>query len=147
MARFKDILSRLKNTPEMKAARVQMKLALMLDRVMRRRCMTKADLAEQMNCSRSYVTQALRGDKNFSILSLAKFATVLDCEISVNFIPKDIYEQNFERIKYLIKTYDLERNKLAYSEAKSVQSKQSRNVDLTQVRLECESDEAINLAA
>lgn len=147
MARFKDIFSKLSNSPELMAARTQMDLALMLEAAMNAKSMTKADLAGELGCTRSYVTQALRGDKNFSILSLAKMATALDCELKVAVMPKEIYNELINRLSTLIKKHEAERIKLVQAEVDQVRKNPPKVVDLNKFRVECENNESIYLAA
>ena len=147
MARFKDIFSKLANSAELKAARIQMDLALMLESAMKMKKMTKADLAGELNCSRSYVTQALRGDKNFSIHSLAKMATALDCEVKVALMPKSFYDEMYTRVTSLIKKQEAERVKAVQAEMEQVRNKQAKVIDLDQIRAECEDRETIYIAA
>ncbi|WP_406828143.1 helix-turn-helix domain-containing protein [Microbulbifer sp. ARAS458-1] len=147
MARLKDLFARIKDTPAAKAAEIQMDLALMLESAMDMKNMTKADLAGELNCSRSYVTQALRGDKNFSILSLTKMATALDCEVKIALMPKAIYDEMFKRLSAVIKKQEAERAKAVQAEMEQVRNKPAKVIDLNQIRAECDDSETIYIAA
>ncbi len=50
--------------------------------------MNRSQLAEKMGCSKAYVTQALSGDGNFTLKTMAKFASAVGCRVHIAMVPK-----------------------------------------------------------
>ncbi|HVS80885.1 MAG TPA: helix-turn-helix transcriptional regulator [Pyrinomonadaceae bacterium] len=59
---------------------------------MKREDVSKAELARRLGKSRAYVTQILQGGVNFTIESLVRIATVLDCELDMRLAPNTMIE-------------------------------------------------------
>ncbi len=92
MTTFSELYSEVLGTPEYLAAGVKLDVALMLESIMEAKKISKAELAKQLGCSKPYVTNMLRGDSNFSILTLAKVATALGCELRIQMTPRTCVE-------------------------------------------------------
>jgi transcriptional regulator with XRE-family HTH domain len=50
--------------------------------------MTRSVLAEKIGTSPAYVTKILRGDTNFTLDTMSKIASALDCELSISLAAK-----------------------------------------------------------
>ena len=48
------------------------------------------DFAERLGVSRAYINKLLDGNPNLTARSLARIATALDCDLSVNFRPRGV---------------------------------------------------------
>jgi transcriptional regulator with XRE-family HTH domain len=59
-------------------------------RIMNFRDMSHADLARKLKVSRPAVTQMLEQDANLTLNRIKKIAEALDCELRIEFIPKEI---------------------------------------------------------
>lgn len=57
-----------------------------LPELLKRKSMTQAEFARRMGKTESYVSQIIRGDTRFSLLSARKASQILDCHID------DLYE-------------------------------------------------------
>ncbi len=88
MTTFDQLFESVEDSPQLLAEEVKFQIAHMIEDNMALSGMSKADLAEKLDCSRAYVTKALRGDNNFSILGLSKMAKALDAELTVALVPK-----------------------------------------------------------
>ncbi len=49
--------------------------------------LTRSSLAEKIRSSPAYVTKILRGDTNFTLDSMVKIATALNCELTIGLRP------------------------------------------------------------
>ena len=56
---------------------------------------SKSDLAGRLKCKPSYITKVLRGGTNFTLESMVKLATVLECELRIKLVPK-LAEENWK---------------------------------------------------
>ena len=54
---------------------------------MKTRGLTRTALAEKIGSSPAYVTKILRGETNFTLDSMVKIATALDCELTIGLQP------------------------------------------------------------
>lgn len=55
---------------------------------MERQGLNKADIASKLKQSRAAVTQTLSGETNFTLMTLAKYLTALDADLSFKVVPK-----------------------------------------------------------
>jgi len=55
---------------------------------MRKRAVTRVDLASDLGVSKSYVSRTLNGTPNMTIRTLVSIANVLGCRITVTFTPQ-----------------------------------------------------------
>jgi transcriptional regulator with XRE-family HTH domain len=53
----------------------------------------KAELARRLDKSRAYITQILQGDVNFTIESLVRIATTLNCNLEIKLVRKNRVSQ------------------------------------------------------
>ncbi|MBB3170150.1 helix-turn-helix domain-containing protein [Simiduia aestuariiviva] len=143
MAKFKDLYSKVKNTAAYKTSGILMEVAYMIQAAMDHKGMAKTELANELGCSRAYLTKALRGDNNFSISSLSKMAKALDCELHVAMIPRVVYTEVIKSAEKFYAQMQEERiNSLRHEVKKKV--KQKEKVVSIQEWL---NNESINLAA
>lgn len=50
--------------------------------------LTRTALAEKIGSSPAYITKILRGETNFTLDSMVKIATALDCELTIGLSPR-----------------------------------------------------------
>lgn len=108
MTTFKDLYKSVKDTPEYLAAGVQMDVALIVESLMDQKDISRTALAKSMGCSKPYITKALRGDANFSLLTLAKLAHALDSELKVQILSR---QQNIGLVAHMSKYVKKQANK------------------------------------
>lgn len=66
--------------PSYVSAKMCLKVAKNIERVMGEQQINNSALAELMGCSKAYITKILRGDANLTIETLAKLSIALNCE-------------------------------------------------------------------
>lgn len=52
--------------------------------LMNKKSLTRSALAEKINVSPAYITKVLKGDTNFTLDTMVKIATALDCDLSTH---------------------------------------------------------------
>lgn len=78
MDKYKKQIRRAERTPEYWAAVLTNDFAVQLHQRMKKAGLSQAELARRIGCSRAYVCQLLRGDSNFTVLTMAKVAMALE---------------------------------------------------------------------
>lgn len=68
--------------------RAKIDFAVDLERMMERRGMRKADLAERLGTSPAYITKAMRGDVNFTIGSMVRLARAVEGNLHIHIAAK-----------------------------------------------------------
>lgn len=74
-------------------------IAKNIENLMKQQKISNVDLADRLECSKSYVTKLLRGDENLSVKTLAKIAIALDAEVNAILIPKSTYAELNRQLK------------------------------------------------
>lgn len=97
MGNFKDLYSEFECKPEYIAAGIQMDVAMVVESIMQKKEMNQSELAQAMDCSKPYITKILRGDSNFSILSLSKLAVALDSDLTIRLYPREKKNQMIQK--------------------------------------------------
>lgn len=83
MTSFSQLYTDVQRSPEYVAAGVQFEVAMATENLMNKQGISNTQLAEAVGCSKPYITKILRGDSNFTILSLAKIACALNSELKI----------------------------------------------------------------
>jgi len=83
MTSFNQLYADIDNSPEYVAAGVQFDVAMATEDLMDKLNISNTQLAEAVGCSKPYITKILRGDSNFTILSLAKIACALNSDLKI----------------------------------------------------------------
>src|SRR6266849_3321550 len=84
---FQKMVQRLENSGHLHVEVAKTEIAENIYLAMKREDVSKAELARRLGKSRAYVTQILQGSVNFTIESLVRIATVLDCELDMRLAP------------------------------------------------------------
>lgn len=79
--------------PELMAESAALDIASDVENAMERNGLNRADLAKIIDSSRSYVTKVLTGDANFTLKTLAKLASALNCQLNVSITPTEMAKQ------------------------------------------------------
>lgn len=74
-------------------------IAKNIENLMKHQKISNVELAERLDCTKSYVTKLLRGDENLSVKTLAKIAIALDAEVNTALIPKATYAELNRQLK------------------------------------------------
>ncbi len=89
-------------------------IAKNIESLMKHQKISNVELAEKLECTKSYVTKLLRGDQNLSVKTLAKISIALDAEIKAAFIPKSAYAELNRQIKeYFVQQHAQQRQEAA----------------------------------
>lgn len=92
---FKAILEEAKRSDEYWADRACTEFAIDLSRLMRSSGVSRAVLARRIGSSPAYVTKVLRGEANFTMLTMVKLARALDAYVDVTVSSKKSQRQNW----------------------------------------------------
>lgn len=93
MLDFEELFGNPESDPDLIAASRALDIAKNVEETMERNEMTRAELAKSIGHSRSYVTKVLMGDANFTLKTLAKLASALECKLNVSITPLDAEEK------------------------------------------------------
>lgn len=97
---FKNQVKELENTPDYQTEAFQLKVTEKIAEVLQQRAMNKTKLAQKLNCSPPYITKLLNGGENLTIKKMLEIAHVLECNLDIDFIPKEYKSQKFLLLKY-----------------------------------------------
>lgn len=86
---FKALIAKARERDSYRAAKVTLDFTEDLVRLMEQRGVSNAELAKKIGSSPAYVTKVLRGDTNFTIETMVRFARVLDGELCVHVCRKE----------------------------------------------------------
>ena len=84
---FQKMAQKLENSGHLYVEFAKTEIAEDIYLAMKREDVSKAELARRLGKSRPYVTQILQGSVNFTIESLVRIATVLDCQLDMRLAP------------------------------------------------------------
>ena len=85
---FKKLFSAIEKTLSYKKEKAKVDFTIELQSVIERKGLTRADLARQLGKTNAYVTQILRGERNFTIDTMVELADALDSNLAIHFSPK-----------------------------------------------------------
>lgn len=89
MDKYGEQLQRAKQSPEYLAAALTNEFAVQVHERMKRLGISQAELARRIGHTRAYVSQLLRGDSNFTALTMAKVAMALgESVVEISLRPK-----------------------------------------------------------
>lgn len=86
---FKRLGDKLKQDYTYWAESAKVDVAMSLEGLLASRNIKNKEFAELAGVSGAYISKALRGDANFSIDSLAKFANALNKKVHIEFVEQD----------------------------------------------------------
>lgn len=88
MADFAEMVKELRQTEAYAQESARCEISEQICRKMKRRKVSRAEMARRLNTSRSYVTQLLQGNGNFTLDKMAEIAHALGCELRVQLVEK-----------------------------------------------------------
>lgn len=92
---FKSKVKKLENTNDYQTEALQLKINEKILELLQTRKMNKTELAEKLNCSKPYITKLLNGGENLTIKKMVEIAFVLNCNLDIDFIPKEYKSKKF----------------------------------------------------
>ena len=78
---FEKLYHEARNDPYYWSAGVTHSFAIEMTKVMKMKNVSKTDLAKKVGVSKAYVTKILKGDVNFTVETMVKFAMAVGCVI------------------------------------------------------------------
>jgi len=102
---FSQMFNEMKESGDLYVEWAKINIAEQISLAMKREDVNKAELARRLGKSRAYMTQILQGDVNFTVSSLVRIATTLECDVEVKFVPKCIL-RHWEYLHYSSKSSD-----------------------------------------
>jgi transcriptional regulator with XRE-family HTH domain len=87
--RVRDIQDSIRQSPDYAVESAKLALTEQLLERLERLNLTRAELARRAGVSTPYVTKVLRGQTNFTVESLVRFAAALDCRFTFHLQPQD----------------------------------------------------------
>jgi transcriptional regulator with XRE-family HTH domain len=85
---FSQMLAESRNHPDFVAETVSLQIISDLCKAMKRKQITKKELAERVGVSPAFVSQVLNSKPNMTLLTLAKFAIALDLDVHIHLSPR-----------------------------------------------------------
>jgi transcriptional regulator with XRE-family HTH domain len=90
VATFAQMVKELEQSGQLYVECAKTGIAEHIHSAMKREHVSKAELARRLGKSRAYITQILQGSVNFTIETLVRVATVLNCELDMKMSPKSM---------------------------------------------------------
>lgn len=85
---FKKLFSAIEKTLSYKKEKAKLDFTIELQAVIEKKGVTRSDLARRLGKSNAYITQMLRGERNFTIDTMVELADALDSNLANHFSPK-----------------------------------------------------------
>ena len=85
---FKKLFEKIEQTLSYKKEKARIDVTIELQSLMEKNGVTRAGLARKINKSNAYVTQILRGERNFTIDTMVELAEAFESNLSIHFSPK-----------------------------------------------------------
>lgn len=89
-----DLTDGLENDPEYQAESISIDLAIKINEKMNEKKISRAELAKKLQVSKAYISQALQGKNNMTLLTICKLGAALDLNPKVLFEDKELPEEN-----------------------------------------------------
>lgn len=89
MNKYRDLLKEVRDTDEFWAQSIISDFTDEVCRLMEVKEITRAQLAERINTTPAYITKILRGDANFTLVTMTKLARALDTIVRVHLAHPD----------------------------------------------------------
>jgi len=83
--KYADFIAKTKATPEYLAELKKLEICDQIILLMRILKINQTELAQRMQVSDGYISQILNANANLSILSMAKIAKALGCDLTIQF--------------------------------------------------------------
>ncbi len=88
MRDYRDLLREAERSAEYWAESTILEFTEDLERIMKERGVSRAELARRLGTSQAYVTKILRGNANFTLTSMVKLARAVDAELRLHLAPE-----------------------------------------------------------
>lgn len=85
---FNKLFAKIEQALSYKKEKAKIDFTIELQSLMEKSRVTRADLARELNKSNAYVTQILRGERNFTIETMVELAEALESNLAIHFSPK-----------------------------------------------------------
>lgn len=85
---FKKLFAQIEQTLSFQKEKTRIDFTIELQGLMEKTSITRADLARKLNKSNAYITQILRGERNFTIDTMVELADALDSKLTIHFSSK-----------------------------------------------------------
>lgn len=86
---FRALVERAQKSAAYWAAGIALDFAEEVETFMKRKKISRADLAKKMDTSAPYVSKVLRGEANFTLETMVKIAMAVDADIEVHLIERN----------------------------------------------------------
>ncbi|WP_315807505.1 helix-turn-helix transcriptional regulator [Pseudomonas sp. C9-3] len=96
MKAFRKLIQDIKSTHEYRVERAKLEFVRSLSRLMKRKGVNSAELAEKVGTSSAYISKALRGDTNFTIDSMVKLSHAIGGQLHIHIAEPSASVQWFE---------------------------------------------------
>lgn len=87
--KYKDFIKKLRDSDEYWAESIKSDFTEELCRLMSEQDISRTELAERIGAKPSYITKILRGNANFTLVSMTKLARALGAIVRVHLAPKN----------------------------------------------------------
>ena len=84
LAALKERAESVRTSHAYRAESVMIRFTEELVALMNKKSITRSALAEKINVSPAYITKVLKGDTNFTLDTMVKISTALDCDLSTH---------------------------------------------------------------
>jgi len=92
---FKKMVEQARRNPDYWAAGIAMDFAAGVDVLMKRKNISRSELASRIGTSLPYITKVMRGDANFTLETMAKIAMAVDATVDVRLIDNEVMAFTF----------------------------------------------------
>lgn len=95
---FKKLFAKIEQGLSYKKEKARIDFTIELQSLMEKNRVTRADLARGLNKSNAYITQILRGERNFTIDTMVELAEALESDLAIHFSPKGQNTVDWHRV-------------------------------------------------
>lgn len=84
---FSDLYEQVKDSFEFKLSRMELEITENILSIMKRRKMSRKDLAEKIGTSKAAISKLLNDGSNITLRRLLKISDAMDCQVKIDIIP------------------------------------------------------------
>lgn len=95
---FRKMVDQARRNADYWAAGIAMDFATGVDALMKRKNISRSELASRIGTSLPYITKVMRGDANFTLETMAKIAMAVDATIEVRLIDNEAMAFTFPQV-------------------------------------------------
>ncbi|MHC1725762.1 MAG: helix-turn-helix domain-containing protein [Syntrophobacteraceae bacterium] len=93
---FSELYDQVKDTFEFKLKTIEMEITEKLIAVMKRRSMSRSDLAGKLGTSKAAVSKLLNDGSNITLRRLLRVSEALDCNLKIEIVPAERYTHIYQ---------------------------------------------------